>query len=133
MEAFMVYIKVSLLCGVVIACPWIFHQMWAFIGAGLYPQEKKLVHVYLPFSIFLFLGGVLVCQFLVMPQAVGAMLWFNEWMGLTPDLRLNEWLSFAIWMPVVFGISFQTPLVMLFMGKLGIADVPFFTSKRKYA
>ena len=74
MEAFIVYIKVSLLCGVVIACPWIFYQIWAFIGAGLYPHEKKLVHYYLPFSVFLFIGGCLICQFLVLPKAVEAML-----------------------------------------------------------
>jgi sec-independent protein translocase protein TatC len=132
-EALVVYFKVSLVAGLVIASPWVFWQIWSFVAAGLYPHEKRLVHVYLPFSLFLFLAGVFVCQFLVMPQAVSAMLWFNEWMGMTPDLRLNEWLSFAIWMPVVFGVSFQTPLVMLFMGKLGIADVAWFSSKRKYA
>src|SRR6476620_4510361 len=48
MEAFMVYFKMSLLCGVVLACPWIFYKMWAFIGAGLSQHETKLIHVYLP-------------------------------------------------------------------------------------
>jgi len=132
-EALVVYFKVSLVAGLVIASPWVFWQIWSFVAAGLYPHEKKLVHVYLPFSLGLFLAGVFVCQFLVMPQAVAAMLWFNEWLGITPELRLNEWLSFAIWMPVIFGVSFQTPLVMLFTGKLGVADVPFYASKRKYA
>jgi sec-independent protein translocase protein TatC len=132
-EALVVYFKVSLVSGLVIASPWVFWQIWAFVAAGLYPHEKRLVHVYLPVSLGLFLAGVLLCQFLVMPQAVAAMLWFNEWLGMTPDLRLNEWLSFAIWMPVVFGVSFQTPLVMLFLGKLGIVDIEWFKSKRKYA
>ena len=133
MEAFMVYIKVSLLCGVVIACPWIFHQMWAFIGAGLYPHEKKLVHVYLPFSILLFLGGCLVCQFIVMPKAVSAMLSFYEWINVDPDLRLNEWLGFAIVMPLVFGISFQTPLVMLFLNRIGLFGWEVYLAKWRYA
>ncbi len=132
-EALVVYFKVSLVSGLVIASPWVFWQIWAFVAAGLYPHEKRLVHVYLPMSLGLFLAGVLLCQFFVMPQAVAAMLWFNEWLGMTPDLRLNEWLSFAIWMPVVFGVSFQTPLVMLFLGKLGIVDIDWFKSKRKYA
>jgi sec-independent protein translocase protein TatC len=132
-EALVVYFKVSLVSGLVIGSPWVFWQIWAFVAAGLYAHEKKLVHVYLPISLGLFLAGVFVCQFLVMPQAVAAMLWFNEWLGMTPDLRLNEWLSFAIFMPLVFGISFQTPLVMLFMGKLGIVDVEWFKGKRKYA
>jgi sec-independent protein translocase protein TatC len=132
-EAFMVYFKVSLVTGLVLGSPWIFYQIWAFIAAGLYPHEKRLVNVYLPFSVGLFLGGALMCQFLVMPKAINALLWFNEWMGLEPDMRLNEWLSFALMMPLIFGISFQTPLVMLFMFKIGVADVSTFTGYRKIA
>ena len=49
-------------------------------------------------------------------------------MNLKPDMRLNEWLSFAIWMPIIFGASFQTPLVMLFLAKLGIMDAESFRS-----
>jgi sec-independent protein translocase protein TatC len=133
MEAFMVYIKVSLLCGVIIACPWIFAQIWAFIGAGLYPHEKKLVHVYLPFSVLLFIVGILICQFLVMPQAVKAMLSFYKWIDIDPDLRLNEWLGFAIVMPLIFGLSFQTPLVMLFLNRIGIFGWETYLAKWKYA
>jgi sec-independent protein translocase protein TatC len=48
-------------------------------------------------------------------------------------MRLNEWLSFAIYMPLVFGASFQTPLVMLFLHKLGIMDADSFRNKRRYA
>jgi sec-independent protein translocase protein TatC len=132
-EAFMVYFKVSLVTGLIIGSPWIFIQIWAFVAAGLYPHEKKLVNVYLPFSIFLFLAGAAVCQFLVIPKAIEVLLSFNEWMGLEPDLRLSEWLSFAMMMPLIFGISFQTPLVMLFMFKIGIVDVQAFRSYRKIA
>ena len=50
-EAFMVWFKVCLVCGFVIGSPWIFYQIWAFVAAGLYPHEKRLVHVYLPVSL----------------------------------------------------------------------------------
>lgn len=133
MEAFWVYMKVSMLCGVILACPWIFGQMWAFIGAGLYPHEKKLVHIYLPFSIFLFLGGCLLCQFIVLPRAVEAMLSFYRWINVDPDLRLNEWLGFALVMPLVFGIAFQTPLVMLFFNRIGIFTWEVYLQKWRYA
>ncbi|HEY7426773.1 MAG TPA: twin-arginine translocase subunit TatC, partial [Gemmataceae bacterium] len=132
-EAFMVWFKVCIVCGIVLGSPWIFWQIWMFIAAGLYPHEKKLVHVYLPISLGLFLGGVLVCEFLVIPRAIEALLWFNEWLGLKPDLRLNEWLSFAIFMPLIFGLSFQTPLVMLFAAKLGVVNADSFRNKRRYA
>jgi sec-independent protein translocase protein TatC len=131
-EAFVVWFKVCIVCGIVIGSPWIFWQIWAFVAAGLYPHEKKLVHVYLPVSLMLFLGGVAMCEFFVIPKAVSYLLWFNEWMGLKPDLRLNEWLGFAIFLPVVFGLCFQTPLVMLFAGRLGIVDAQFFRDKRRY-
>jgi sec-independent protein translocase protein TatC len=133
MEAFMVYFKMSLLCGVVLACPWIFYQMWAFIGAGLYPHEKKLIHVYLPFSIGLFMGGCILCQFVVMPRAVDAMLGFYKWIDVDPDLRLNEWLSFALLMPLVFGLSFQTPLVMMFLNKIGVVTYHTHVATWRYA
>jgi sec-independent protein translocase protein TatC len=128
-EGIVVYVKVCVVTGLVIGSPWIFYQIWAFVAAGLYPNEKRLVHYFLPLSLFLFLGGVAVCEFAVMPKAVSALLWFNKWLGLEPDLRLNEWLGFAIWMPVVFGLSFQTPLVMLFLERIGVLDVD---SYRKY-
>src|SRR5436190_23444194 len=117
--------------GLVLSSPWVFFHIWAFIAAGLYPQEKRLVNVYLPFSLFLFLTGVIGCQFLVMPKAIEAMLWFNEWLAFSPDLRLNEWLGFAIMMPVIFGISFQTPLVMMFLHKIGIVGVQVYRDKRR--
>lgn len=133
MEAFMVYIKVCAFTGLVISSPWVFWQIWAFVAAGLYPSEKKYVHRYLPISLGLFLAGVLLCQFMVIPKAIEALLWFNEWLGLEPDLRLNEWLSFALLLPLVFGLSFQTPMVMLFLAKLGILDADSFRKKRRIA
>jgi sec-independent protein translocase protein TatC len=133
MEGMMVYVKVCAVCGVVLGSPWIFYHLWAFIAAGLYPQEKRYVHVYLPVSLGLFLAGVFMCEFLVIPKAVQGLLWFNEWLGLEPDLRLNEWLSFALLLPLVFGFSFQTPLVMLFLAKVGIMDVESFRRKRRIA
>ncbi|HTU90874.1 MAG TPA: twin-arginine translocase subunit TatC [Gemmataceae bacterium] len=133
MEAFMVWFKVCLVCGFILGSPWIFWQIWMFVAAGLYSHEKRLVHVYLPVSLGLFLIGVLMCEFLVIPRAIEALLWFNEWLGFKPDLRLNEWLSFAIWMPLIFGLSFQTPLVMMFVARLGIVNADSFRNKRRIA
>lgn len=132
-EAFMVYFKVSLLCGVILASPIIFYQFWAFIAAGLYPHEKKYVHQYLPFSIGLFLAGVALCQFVVLPGAVKALLGFNNFLDFDPDLRLNEWLGFALVLPLVFGISFQTPLVMFVLSRIGMFTYQDYWSKWRYA
>ena len=119
-EPMIVWIKVSLLCGVVIASPVIFYQLWMFLAAGLYPHERGMVYQYLFPSITLFISGVMLCQFVVIPGAVKALLAFNDWVDTEPDLRLNEWLSFALLLPVIFGLSFQTPLVMFFLNRIGI-------------
>jgi sec-independent protein translocase protein TatC len=132
-EAFLVLFKVIMMTGLVIASPWVFYQIWAFIAAGLYPSEKRLVNVYLPFSLGLFLVGVFTCEFFVIPKAIEAMLWFNEYLGFQPDLRLSEWLGFAIFMPLVFGVSFQTPLAMYFMEKIGLFTVDAYRDKRRIA
>jgi sec-independent protein translocase protein TatC len=132
-EAMVVYLKVALACGFVLGSPWIFWQAWSFVAVGLYPHEKRLVHLYLPFSLGLFLAGVLVCQRVVMPRAVEAMLWFNDWLDFEPDLRLSEWLGFAIWMPVVFGLCFQLPLVMRFIERLGLLEIESFRRHRRLA
>src|SRR5207302_9524384 len=77
-EGMLVYFTVAMVCSLVLGSPWIFWQIWSFIAAGLYPYEKRPFYVYLPFSLGLFLAGVLVCQFLVLPKAIAALLWFNE-------------------------------------------------------
>jgi sec-independent protein translocase protein TatC len=132
-EAFFTYFQVSILCGFVLASPWIFYQLWMFVAAGLYPHEKRYVYLYLPFSLFLFLGGVLLCEFIALPIAVKYLLGFNEWLGVEPELRLSEWLSFAILMPVIFGVAFQTPIVMFFLERMGIVRVELFTKHRRIA
>jgi sec-independent protein translocase protein TatC len=133
MEAVMVYFKVCVYIGLVLGSPWIFYQLWSFVAAGLYPHEKKLVHYYLPFSLVLFLIGICFCQFIVIPKSIRVLLEFNAWLGIEPELRLTDWLSFAITLPVVFGISFQTPLVMMFLQRLGLMTIDTYRSKRKYA
>jgi sec-independent protein translocase protein TatC len=122
-EGFIVYFKVCIVAAIVVASPWLFYQIWSFVAAGLYPHEKRYVNRYLPISVGLFLAGVALCEFAVLPLAIKYLLSFNEWLGLEPELRLSEWLSFAIWMPLIFGVSFQMPLVMLFLNRLGIMTV----------
>ena len=132
-EGMMVWLQVSFLCGLVLGSPWIFYQIWSFVDAGLYANEKRLVNVYMPFSLTLFLAGVFLCEFVVIPQAVKVLLEFDEWLGVDANLRLEDWLSFALIMPVVFGVSFQTPMVMLLLAKIGIFDANSFRAKRRIA
>ena len=133
MDGMNIWFKLCMVSGFVIGSPWIFYQIWLFISAGLYPHEKKLVHYYLPFSLVLFLAGVFLCEEFVIPSALRILLEFNAWVGGEPQLHMAEWINFALMMPVIFGLSFQTPLVMLGLAKIGIFDSTTFKKKRRIA
>lgn len=121
-EAFMVWMKASLVVGVIISSPWIFYQLWLFVAAGLYRHERRYVHIFLPFSIGLFLSGVVLAYFVFKP-VLNFLFGINAWVGIDPDPRINEWLGFVLFMPLGFGISFQLPLVMLFLERIGVVTI----------
>jgi sec-independent protein translocase protein TatC len=122
-EPFLVYIKAAMVLGAVLASPWVFYFMWQFLAAGLYPHEQKYVHVFLPFSLGLFLCGAAVAFFFAFKYVLGFLLWFYETMGVDPDPRITDWLTFVLILPLGFGISFQLPLVMLFLERVGIFSI----------
>ena len=124
---------VCLVTGLVIASPWVFYQLWAFVAAGLYRHERHYVTKFLPFSLGLFLAGVFLCFFGVLPVTLSFLLEFNVWLGIEPTLRISEWMSFATILPLVFGVCFQTPLIMLFLERIGIFTADDFRAKRKFA
>jgi sec-independent protein translocase protein TatC len=132
-EGFMTWMKVSFVAGLVLSSWWVILQLWLFVAAGLYPHERKYVYVYLPFSTILFLGGAAFCFFCVFPFVLDFLLAFSESMKVQNQIRLAEWIDFAIMLPVMFGISFQLPLVMLFLERLSIFEVKDFTEKRRIA
>ncbi|MBN2024570.1 MAG: twin-arginine translocase subunit TatC [Pirellulales bacterium] len=132
-EAFSIYVKASLLVGTLLASPYIFYQIWSFVAAGLYPHEKKYVHVFLPFSLGLFLLGAATAFFFVFEPVLAFLFSFNRGLGIDLDPRISEWLGFVLVLPIGFGISFQLPLVMLFLERIGIFSVEAYRSKLRIA
>ena len=128
----MIWMKSALIAGFVIASPWVFYQLWMFVAAGLYPTERKYVHVFLPFSIGLFLFGV-VCSTFVFPPILKFFLSFNRSMGIEPEPRISEWLSFVLFLPLGFGLTFQLPLVMLFLERIGLMTVRGYLKQWRFA
>ncbi len=132
-EAFMIWLKAALITGVVISSPWAFYQIWMFVAAGLYPHEQRYIHVFLPFSLLLFLSGAGLAFFFVFQHVLKFLFSFNAMMNIDPDPRISEWLSFVLFMPVGFGISFQLPLVMLFLHRIGIFTVEAYIKQWRIA
>ena len=94
LETLTIFFMVCLVSGLVVASPWVFYQIWAFVAAGLYRHERGYVQKYLPFSLGLFLAGVFLCFWFVLPITLSFLLQFNVWLGVAPTLRLSEWMSF---------------------------------------
>lgn len=132
-EAFSIWLKACLVVGFVLASPWVFYQIWLFVAAGLYPHERKYVYVFLPISLGLFLLGVSTAYLFVFAPVLEFLFEFNEWLGINPDPRISEWLGFVLLLPLGFGISFQLPLVMLFLNRIGIFDVRAYIEKWRIA
>ncbi len=122
-EPLMAWMKVGFVIGVVLSSPFVFYFIWQFVAAGLYPHEQRYIHIFLPFSIGLFLAGAGLAFFVVFKYVLSFLLWVYEAMNIDPELRLTDWLSFVLFLPLGFGISFQLPLVMLFLERIGIFGV----------
>lgn len=132
-ETFMIWLKAGFVVGAMISSPWVFYQVWVFVAAGLYPHERGYVYVFLPFSLALFFAGAALAFFVVFQFVLSFLLDFNSSMGIDPDPRITDWLSFVIMLPLGFGIAFQLPLVMLFLQRLGIMSVEIYLSKWRIA
>ena len=122
-EGFMAYMKVCFFSGLIIAAPWVFYQLWLFVAAGLYPHERRYVYVYLPLSVLLFSLGAMAGYFYAFPLMLDFLIGFNQWLGVTVQPRLSEYISMAMLMPLLFGVSFQLPLVMVFLERISICTV----------
>lgn len=129
----LIYFKAAIITGFVLASPWIFYQFWCFVAAGLYRHEKYYVHLYMPFSLALFLGGAAFCYFAVFPPALRFLLGFYDLLDMEPLIQMGDWISFALMLPLVFGIGFQLPLVMLLLERIGVFTTADYRGKRKTA
>ena len=132
-EPFMIWFKAAMILGAIVASPWIFWQIWTFVAAGLYPQERSYVYTYLPFSLGLFFAGAAMAFFFVFPFVLKFLFSFNQRIGIDPNPRLSEWLNFALFLPLGFGISFQLPLVMLLLERIGVFTIEIYISKWRIA
>jgi sec-independent protein translocase protein TatC len=132
-ETFMIYIKAAFIAGAVFSSPFVFYFLWSFVAAGLYPHEKRYIHVFLPASVGLFLVGASLAFFFVFDPVLKFLFSFNHSLGINPDPRISEWMSFVLLLPLGFGLSFQLPLVMLFMERIGIFTVGSYLSKWRIA
>ena len=130
-EAFVSYLKVSLLVGLVVGFPVILSQFWMFIAPGLHRHEKQLARTVVFWATFLFGFGVCFSYFAVLPRGLVFFMSFaGEDMAAMP--KLDAYLSFVARSSLAFGLSFEIPFLMVMAGKAGFVERSYFSSKRHY-
>jgi len=137
-EAFFTYLKVSFFAAMFLAFPVIATQFWRFLAPGLYKNEKGALAPYLVLSpVLFFMGGALVYYF-IFPLAWKFFLGFETPGGdgalpIQLEAKVNEYLSLVMKLIFAFGISFQLPLVLTLLARVGVCTSRGLASKRKYA
>jgi len=132
-EPFMIWMKAGLVAGVVIGSPGIFWHIWQFFAAGLYPHERRYVYWYLPLSLLLFFAGVSLAFFVIFRLVLGFLMTYTTGLNVEFTPRLNDYMSFALFLPLGFGIAFQLPIVMLGLHRFGLVPVELFLSQWRIA
>ena len=136
-ETFITYLKVAFFAAIFLGSPVLLIQIYKFIAPGLYRNEKKAILPYLIFTPVLFLFGGLLVYYLVMPLAIKFFLSF-ETIGTTTTLpiqleaKVNEYLSLIMRLIFAFGISFQLPILLNLLARIGVVNSNYLKKRRRY-
>ncbi|NRR29924.1 twin-arginine translocase subunit TatC [Oxalobacteraceae bacterium] len=128
---FLVPMKVTLLIAFILALPWVLYQLWAFVAPGLYTHEKRLVAPLVISSSLLFMAGVAFCYFFVFGRVFS---FINEFsptsIAVTPDIE--NYLDFVMSMCLAFGATFEVPVVVVILVRMGMVSVAKLKEVRPY-
>ena len=128
---FLVPMKVTLLLAFILSLPWVFYQLWAFVAPGLYAHEKRLVLPLVISSSLLFIGGVAFCYFFVFGRVFHFIGEFAPTsIAVTPDIE--NYLDFVMSMCLAFGATFEVPVVVIILVRMGIVSIEKLRAIRSY-
>lgn len=132
-ETFMLSMKLSFFAGIILAFPLLLMYVLQFILPGLHANEKRVLWPAMLVGFGLFLSGVFFAYFVVLPRALE---FFYEWsgnLGVSNDWRIGEYISFATQFTLLFGLSFELPVVVMVLVKLGLLSYETMSNTRSYA
>jgi sec-independent protein translocase protein TatC len=130
--SFKIILNASLITGLLMATPVIGYQLWGFFAPALHPHEKRVIVPTLFGMVLLFLAGVALCYFVVMPFTLKFFHGFES-SSLTPMIEATEYFDFAFSMMLAFGLAFELPIGILLLSALGIIEPKTLTKYRRHA
>jgi len=136
-ETFITYLKVAFFAAMFITSPIILTQIWKFVAPGLYKNEKRALLPYLIATPVLFLLGGMLVYYLIMPLAIKFFLSFETTAHINSlpiqlEAKVNEYLSLIMRLIFAFGISFQLPILLSLLARVGFVDSEYLKKRRKY-
>ena len=136
-ETFITYLKVAFFSAIFVTSPIILTQIWKFVAPGLYTNEKKALLPYLIATPTLFLLGGMLVYYLVMPLAIKFFLSFETSAQISNlpiqlEAKVNEYLSLIMRLIFAFGISFQLPVLLTLLARVGFINSTYLKKRRKY-
>jgi sec-independent protein translocase protein TatC len=130
--SFKIVLNASLILGILFAAPVIAYQLWGFFAPALHSHEKRIIVPVVMGMVFLFLAGVTLCYFVVMPFTLKFFMGFES-SSLTPMIEATQYFSFAFSMMLAFGLAFQLPIAILLLSALGIIKPQYLSKYRRHA
>ncbi len=131
-EAFNAHVTLAMIGGFFVALPVILYQFWKFISLGLTIEEQRYVKIFGPLSLLFFLGGAAFGYFVMLPISINFLLSFSSsWM--VPMITVDKYISFIGTIVISSGVTFELPLILGFLARIGIATPEFLRQKRRYA
>lgn len=131
-DKFIAHLKLALFGGLVLSCPFWLYQVWKFVAPGLYTKEKKYSLSFLFFGTILFITGVCFAYFVVFPAAFHFLMGYGGDVD-KPMITIEQYLSFFVTTSLMFGVSFELPLIITVLGMVGLVSSRFLRDKRRYA
>ncbi len=132
-EQFFSYLKIVLIFGLFLSSPFLLYQMWLFVGAGLYEHEQKVAILFIPFSLVLFVVGMVFGYYVLVPIGLSFLSSYGDPELISPMLNLSAYLSLFFTLTLLLGLVFQEPLIMFFLSRAGIVSPRGFAKKRRHA
>lgn len=132
-EALWQNVKVAGLFALVLTTPYLMLEIWQFVVPGLHVQERRFVGPFIGLSMLAFFAGVSFSFLFVLPFALNFLISYGVNTGFIPQLSIAQYVGFALWFLLVFGLISEVPLAVTLMAKLGWVDAPFLRRYRKWA